>query len=323
MDGNFLDSNGETLTFRPQSSNLPGGVLVWEGTTTMIVCPCPPFTGPSVDTRLTVTVTNTSPGVTGTPPVALAAPATSGVAGANAAEVGGLVPISPRVTRFRVNFKITARLSSPPNQAFETAETFYNARTHPATHPGFVSSITGAFWYENRPPVLEFTYSDPQADKPIDFTATSLVDPDGAITSNGWDFTNDNVFESSALSAQWSFATGDWPVSLVAVDNERNAQWPAGRKTVLTKMIAVPVGPAVTPRHHHHRHRRRPTPTATASPPRWTATTTTRASAPARSTFRPMASTRTATASTRSCKRWPHRSRGHIRRAPRPPHSRR
>jgi hypothetical protein len=97
------------------------------------------------------------------------------------------------------------------------------------------SSFDGAFWYENRKPLADFTFTDHhKADTPITFQA-DVSDADGTIASIGWDFNNDGQFqESNVAAAQWSFPAGTNPVKLKVRDSE-------GAETIVTKDVVVEV----------------------------------------------------------------------------------
>ena len=257
------------------ATNLAQGLVVWTGTTHMQGCTasnCGIFTNFTVDTRLELRITTTA-GL----PVALLSPTQAGITNPNPnAEVGGVVSVTDALRNFKANVRVLAR-DQGVGGAFQPAETFYNSFNHPIGQQ-FRTLFDGAFWYVNRNPIVDFTFTDHhKANTPITFTGTSS-DADGRIVSIGWDFNNDGDFhDAEVATAQWSFVAGTHTVKFQATDAEG-----ARRSCPMTSRSRTWTGTATV-----------------TSRPR-TATTATAASTPASRTSRTTASTRTATASTRS-----------------------
>jgi hypothetical protein len=231
MDGPF-DAT-ETLSFRAGESSLPDGKVTWGGTTHMDVCisPCTSFTEKTVDTRVVLTITTLADA-----PVALLSPGDAGIANL---EVGGVVSVTPTLRNYKANIKVLARIQ--PSLTFLPADTVFNSFSNhePVTDP-YRISFSGAFWYVNRPPLADFTFTpaDPKAFTPVTFTAT-VSDADGSVASLGWDFNNDGQYqESTAEAAQWSFSPGAQPARLRVVDNE-------GTETIVEKVLQIPPPPDV------------------------------------------------------------------------------
>ena len=220
------DVPAETMTLNV-ATNLAQGLVVWTGTTHMLACTpsaCSTFTNFTVDTRLELRITTN----TGTP-VPLLSPAQAGIANP---EVGGVVSVTNALRNFKANIKILARRQDLGG-AFQPAEDFYNnAGNHP-TNQQFRSSFTGGFWYVNRDPLADFTFTDHgKAFTPITFSATHS-DADGRVASIGWDFNNDGDFnDATVATTQWSFPPGTYPVKFRATDAE-------GGQTIVTKDVTV------------------------------------------------------------------------------------
>ncbi|WP_037494213.1 MopE-related protein [Solirubrobacter soli] len=232
MDG-AISSQDELLTFDATKSDLTQGLLVWIGTTTMpgaCLIPCGgTFTTVSVATQLELQFTNLA-----NAKVPLVTQAAAGIAGT---ALGGVVQITPALRNFRVNMKAKARIQNT-NNALVPADTFYDSYTHLASG-GLITSLDGAFWYENRPPIVDFTSGPAVAGLPIDFNATA-TDPDGKVASIAWDFNGDgNFIESDVATTQWSYTTTS-NASFHAIDDE-------GAVGTVTKEIAVSPAPIPTP----------------------------------------------------------------------------
>jgi hypothetical protein len=77
----------------------------------------------------------------------------------------------------------------------------------------------------NLPPVADFTWTpqNPKPKQPINFDASASHDPDGTITTYGWDWDNDGVFDETYTSPtathNWDKA-GSYPVVLRVTDND-------------------------------------------------------------------------------------------------------
>ncbi len=223
------DVAAETMTLNV-ATDLAQGLVVWTGTTHMQGCTasnCSTFTNYTVDTRLELRITTTA-GL----PVPLLSPTQAGITNPNPnAEVGGVVSVTDALTNFKANVKVLAR-DQGVGGAFGPAETFYNSVNHPIGQQ-FRTSFDGAFWYVNRNPIVDFTFTDHhKANTPITFTGTSS-DADGRIVSIGWDFNDDGDFhDAEVATAQWSFVAGTHSVRFQATDAE-------GAQTIVTKDVTV------------------------------------------------------------------------------------
>jgi hypothetical protein len=187
------DIPSETLTLRAGETNLAQGLVIWGGVTHMPACnPCSgSFTNFTVDTKVELRITDLAGAH-----VALLTPAQAGIANP---EVGGVVSITPALRNFRANIRIRARIGA---DEFEPAEVLFNRYHHPNVAGLLRTSFTGAFWYENRKPLADFTFTDHhKADTPITFDA-SVSDADGIVAGLGWDFNNDGEFQESDRPAR-------------------------------------------------------------------------------------------------------------------------
>jgi hypothetical protein len=230
------DAPGETLSYDANQSHLDTGLIVWTGSTVMTnACQpspgCGSFSNFPVLTQLELQITR----VDGTGPVALRPVAQVGIS--NPAVIA-VVSVNDTLTRFRANMKVKARLNVAGSTVM-SAEDLYNSFSH-LVSGGLITSFRGAFWYEDRAPIADFTYTDPIGNAPISFTAT-YSDPDGTIKSIGWDFDGDNVFSESAVTpAQWAYPPGTATARFQAIDDEDVA-------TVVEKTISVPPPPPPPP----------------------------------------------------------------------------
>jgi hypothetical protein len=236
MDG-AVNQQDETLSFRADLSNLPQGLLVWTGTTGMPAA-CQPSPGcgvfgpVAVATRLELQFTSL-----GGAKVALDSQQNAGITGP---ALGGVVKITDALTNFKVNMKLKARTTSQNDTQLQAADTFYNSYSHQSAAAGqYISTLDGAFWYENRAPIVDFNPGPAFVGIPVDFTATA-TDPDGTIDHIGWDFNNDGDFTDAAiLSPQHAFLV-DSPVSFQAADEQ-------GATSTQTKTITLSPAPPPTP----------------------------------------------------------------------------
>ena len=232
MDGAFTAGSDEILKSNTDSRP-EAGLLVWQGTATFAGCAIPcggSFPTITATTRLEVRLT-TLAGM----PIRLVDQAAAGI---NLPATVAVAQITPTLRNFRVNFKLLARNAAGAG-AFEPAETFYN-RYHHLSPQRLVSSFSGAFWYQNRLPVADFTYTAPQANVPVTFNAT-YRDPDGEIQGIGWDFNNDGSFaELDKPSGQWAFPLGKHVVRFRANDKENPAEYTVVRKTIDVRSTPTP-----------------------------------------------------------------------------------
>jgi hypothetical protein len=234
MDGSYT-APAEILV-PSTDSNPAAGLLVWTGTTSFLGCPAPCSTGAfgqvNAQTRMELRVTTL-----GGAPVPLVPQAQAGI---GLPLTQAVVAITPALTNFRTNVRLLARLAAGGGN-FEPAETFHNRWYHQGGGE-LISSFSGAFWYQNRLPDADFTYSTPQANVPITFNA-DYSDADGQVNTIGWDFDGDGSFaELDKPSGQWAFAAGTHTVRFRVNDKENPAEF-----TEVAKDIVVPPGPPVTP----------------------------------------------------------------------------
>jgi hypothetical protein len=234
MDGSYTPPAEILAT--STDSNPAAGLLVWTGATTFQGClaPCSNgvFTAVNAQTRMELRVTTLA-----SAPVSLVPQADAGI---GLPLTQAVVAITPALTNFKVNVRLLARLAAGGGN-FEPAETFHNRWYHQGGGE-FISSFSGAFWYQNRLPDADFTYSTPQANVPITFNA-DYADADGEINTIGWDFDGDGSFaELDKPSGQWAFPAGTYTVRFRVNDEETPAEY-----TVVAKDIVVPPGPDVTP----------------------------------------------------------------------------
>jgi hypothetical protein len=179
-----------------------------------------------VDTRLTLQITTLN-----NTPVALVPQANAGIGKPATVAV---VSITNALKNFKASMKVEARISGTPT--FIPAETLYNQYSH-LNSGGLLTSFTGAFWYEDRAPVANFTYSELHDLVPLTFTS-SFRDLDGtAAPKISWDFNEDNVFgERTAPVEQWAYPSGNHVVRFKVVDDE-------GVQTVVEKTLSIPFTP--------------------------------------------------------------------------------
>jgi hypothetical protein len=232
MDGPIVPAS-ESLSFALGQSDLAQGKVAWIGTTHMQACDGPFAQSCSLGYEELTVITKVELRITtlAGAPVALLTPPQAGIANA---EVGGVVSITPALRNFKANIRILAHLDEPgASTTFVFADPLFESYHHqPVTDP-YRTSFTGGFWYVNRPPLADFTFTDHhKAFTPITFTGT-VSDADGTVASLGWDFNNDDLFQESTVeTAQWSFAPGTTPARLRVVDNE-------GAVTVVSKDVTV------------------------------------------------------------------------------------
>ena len=208
----------EQMTFSPGRSNRAAGKLVFVGTTQTSGCrpaPCAPTTTMyPVDTKLTITVTNGNGGA----PVVLTDPASVGLP----ASVGGVVSITSGVKKFAANVLFEARDHDATDTApYQPALDYYNSHNHTGiADPQTQMSIGAVYWWEDLPPVADFTFPTPADGQPVTFTS-SASDPDGTISTYAWNL-GDGTSQTgaNAPNATATYAPGDHTVSLTVTDDE-------------------------------------------------------------------------------------------------------
>ena len=239
LDGTVDNAAGttETLALDAGLSDLPGGKLVWTGSTRMTWCvPSPTcvFTTTTVPTRFELRATD----LAGTP-VALVDPATVEVD----PSVGGLVEVTPALTNFKVNVVMLAEMPSPlaPPGTFLPAITMYNTLNHPnppPVTPQTQMGFGGAFRYVSRAPTGTISHSTIVENQPVTFTANA-TDPDGSIAAYAWALGGDAVFDDGTNpTAQGTFAAGTHTVQARVTDDDG---------TVTTLSDTFTVVPATVP----------------------------------------------------------------------------
>lgn len=245
MDGAY-DTAGETMSLStaPGDTDLSAGRLVWTGSTEMSGCqpaPCSSFSVIPVDTKLVLTITNTTGG--GSSPAALTDPNTAGIA--SLGQLGGVVSVTPTLTNFAANFLFMARVTG--GGSFGPALDFYNSYNHPTTTQLAMSSFSGAFYYVTRPPNADFscTPAAPVVGDTITCTASDS-DPDGqpgAPLDEKWDWNGNGSTsdpeDKSGHQVSGTFAEGAHTVTLHVLDNE-------GGDGTATKQITVGAAPTNT-----------------------------------------------------------------------------
>jgi hypothetical protein len=225
LDG-VVDSTAgtvETLVLDTAASDLPGGKLVWTGSTRMTWCvpvSCS-FTTSMVPVRFELAATT----LAGTP-VALIDPASVEVDPAT----GGLVEVTPLLTNFKVNLLM---LAQRPSGAFEPAISMYNSLNHPpGPDPQTRMGFGAAFRYVNRAPTGAIGHGTVRENQAATFTATAS-DPDGTIVSYAWALGADGVFDDGTNpSVQGTFGLGTHTVRALVTDDD-------GTTTTLTNTFTV------------------------------------------------------------------------------------
>jgi len=142
LDGPDYGDPGEVMSFDAGLSDLPNGIVVWAGQTTIKVFPGDIPT--TAYTRFQITVTDSETAQ----PISLALASDQGLA----ADVGGIIPIENSALEFRVNLLFSAS----QNQAgpYEPHLDFFDPLTGPTQDGLANSSLLFGFYYVNTPPFL-------------------------------------------------------------------------------------------------------------------------------------------------------------------------
>jgi hypothetical protein len=129
----------------------------------------------------------------------------------NAANLGFVVAATSAVTNFSVGAAYTVH-GTPLQNAVNLG-----------CHCQSQTDITGGFYYVDRPPAGDFTFSAPSNHQPVTLTAGTPSDPDGTVASWSWDLNGDGTYgdNPNASSPQTpALGPGTYTVGLQIVDNE-------------------------------------------------------------------------------------------------------
>jgi hypothetical protein len=224
LDGLIDNTAGtiENMTLSTTPADLAAGNVVWAGTTKMTFCiPTPTcnFTTIGVNTRFTLTIKDPA---NADAPVPLIDPATVGIP----ASAGGVVAITPSLTRFTATMLFTADDPITGPVTYVPALDMFNSYNHPNPPPNPFNTqmgFGGGFWYDNRAPIAAFSFPTPATGPsvPVAFTSTSS-DPDGAAApTESWDLDGDNVFgDATGSTANGTYPPGAHTVRLQVTDDE-------------------------------------------------------------------------------------------------------
>jgi hypothetical protein len=216
-----VNTSSGPMTFDATDSTPASGILVYQGT------------NDSAD-KLTMTFKDSHGNAVALTNAATLSFASSGV---NAAKLGYVVAITPQLTNFNVTMNYTVDGFGLGNLQCATT-----------------SDVTGAFYYVDRPPTGDFTYSTPANHEPVNLTVGTLSDPDGTVSSYSWDLTGSGTYGTDANTPNPSTADlgpGTHTVGLQIVDNQGTVTDVTHTFTITNQAPTGSIGMSPDPAQNH------------------------------------------------------------------------